>query len=100
MNQKKNELLENHMAVIDQIKDVHLDDFFYTRLKSRLENEKHQYQVDLPIKPIFILSCLVFMLILNIIFLDRETYSKTKVNNDNGIEQIISMYDQNISSLY
>ena len=100
MKQKKNNLLENHMMVLNQLNGIHIDDFFYTRLKSKMESEKVNNQFELPIKPVFILSCLSLMLIVNIIFLDGESSSKNQVNTDKSIEQIISMYDQNINSLY
>ena len=100
MKQEKNNLLENHLMVLDQLNEIHIDDFFYTRLKSKMETEKNVNQFELPIKPVFILSCLGLMLIVNIIFLDGESLTKNKLNSDKSIKQIITMYDQNINSLY
>lgn len=100
MKQKKNNLLENHLMVLDQLNEIHIDDFFYTRLKSKMESEKVNNQFELPMKPMFILTCLGLMLIVNIIFLNNESFPNKRFKNDKSIEQIIFMYDQNINSLY
>ena len=51
MKNMSNEQFEHEMNIISNLKEVGAPNFFYTRLKSRMEKEKLSNELANPLKP-------------------------------------------------
>lgn len=93
-------LVDEHLQSFQGMQEAGTDDFFYTRLKARIEKERSEQGWSLPLKPVWILSTLVLLLVLNGITLLQQ--SKTKTTNTgastSSLQNFAESYDQSISS--
>ena len=103
-NMKKNStlLVDEHLQSIQGMSETGTDDFFYTRLRARIDKEKSEQGWSLPLKPVWVLSTLVLLLVMNGITLLQQ--AKTKTTNTevstSSIQKFAESYDQSISSSY
>lgn len=98
MKRKKNISLEEHLWSIDSSIQPVTDDFFYTRLKGRMQ-QKHEFVVPFFTKPAFAISSLLLMLLVNIIVLNKQQSTDTP-KNQSQIELFGKEYDLFISTPY
>lgn len=90
--------LEEHLQVIDQMVEKTTDDFFYTRLKARMEKRTEPSQWSFPVKPAWVIGTLLLFVALNFITLNEKYKTTTSVENENTIESFAASYGQTISS--
>ena len=92
-NNKQEKILQS----LDGIEKIPAPDFFYTRLKARMEKEKgDEKPVFFLLRPAFLATCMVLVLILNVaVLLNRQQASPTfnKENNNAGIENFANDYN-------
>jgi hypothetical protein len=93
MKKGSNELLEQHLSVIGNMKEVGPDAFFYTRLKARMDRESSSNSWEFPVKPVWVISILIMLLALNGVLIVQE-WNSAKTNTDNGIQALAASYDQ------
>lgn len=98
MKREKNISLEEHLRSIDSSIQPVTDDFFYTRLKGRMQ-QKHEFVVPFFTKPAFAISSLLLMLLVNIIVLNKQQSTDTP-KNQSQIELFGKEYDLFISTPY
>lgn len=60
-----NEQLEKQLKVLSELKEVGTDDFFYTRLRARMENESGNFAWAFRLKPVWLMTVLLLMLVFN-----------------------------------
>ncbi|MBK9570572.1 MAG: hypothetical protein IPO53_12125 [Chitinophagaceae bacterium] len=93
-------LVDEHLQSIQGMQEAGTDDFFYTRLRARIDKERSEQGWSLPLKPVWILSTLVLLLVLNGITLLQQ--AKTKTTNTgvstSSLQNFAESYDQSISS--
>ncbi|MBL0274029.1 MAG: hypothetical protein IPQ06_13385 [Chitinophagaceae bacterium] len=93
-------MVDVHLQSIQGMHEAGTDDFFYTRLRARIDKEKSEQGWSLPLKPVWILSTLVLLLVLNGITLLQQ--AKTKTTNTgastSSLQNFAESYDQSISS--
>lgn len=76
---KKNiqkDLVEEYLQGIDTSRQPEAGDFFYTRLKARMEKEKIQKGFTFPFKPAWVIGGLIVLLAVNIFLLGKQTTGK------------------------
>jgi hypothetical protein len=76
--------LEDHLELLGGMKEIGTDDFFYTRLKARMEERNQQKNWNLPLNPAFLIGILFAFLVINSILLmqvqeEREPDLKTSM---------------------
>ncbi|MBK7561334.1 MAG: hypothetical protein IPI68_07365 [Chitinophagaceae bacterium] len=100
MKKNSTPLVDVHLQSIQGMQEAGTDDFFYTRLRARIDKERSEQGWSLPLKPVWILSTLVLLLVLNGITLLQQ--AKTKTTNTgastSSLQNFAESYDQSISS--
>ncbi|MFZ1264660.1 MAG: hypothetical protein WAT34_14205 [Chitinophagaceae bacterium] len=100
MEKNSTPLVDEHLQSIQGMQEAGTDDFFYTRLRARIDKERLEQGWSLPLKPVWVLSTLVLLLALNGITLLQQ--AKTKATNagvsTSSLQNFAESYDQSISS--
>ncbi|MFZ4771024.1 MAG: hypothetical protein ACOYLO_12655 [Ferruginibacter sp.] len=94
-------LVEEHLQSLQGIKETGTDDFFYTRLKARMESALEEEGWSFPLKPVWVIGSMTLLLAINIFMLSQEF----KSNNNNKpnsatVQSFAEQYDQTISTSY
>jgi hypothetical protein len=105
MKKKSTPLVDQHLQSIQGMQEAGTDDFFYTRLKARMqarvEKEQEGPGWSFPLKPVWVIGTLVLLLTINGFMLTQRY--KTKVNQSatsSSLQSFAESYDQAISSTY
>jgi hypothetical protein len=91
--------LDEHMQVLRQMKEVGTDDFFYTRLRGRLQPTSSGPGWVLPFKPAWVLGGLLALLVVNGYVVSQELKEK-KTETSYTIQEFAKSYDQTINTTY
>lgn len=95
MNNQSDKELEKELSIIDNLKLVKPPEFFFTRLKARLEKENQPNNWSLPLHPAWIIGVLVLFLIINSLIVTQDSKS-SKPDTEYNIKALATSYDQNI----
>ena len=99
MKRENNSLVDEHLLSLIKIKETEADAFFYTRLKARMEREHSQADWNFPLKPIWVIATMSFLLVINVLmFTAKNKTTKTQSEDVSSIKSFASSYDQSISS--
>ncbi len=101
MKKKSTPLVEDYLESLQGIQEVGTDDFFYTRLKARMERERVPGGWSFPLKPVWVIGTLAFLLAVNGWMLSQQF--KTKAANTtttSGLQTFAASYDQSVLSAY
>ena len=105
MDKKRNTRIEEILSSLDGSKRAAAPDFFYTRLRARMEkgltpNNSRNWQL----RPVYIISALLLVISINVyVFLrgQDETTTATADNNESVQQSIASEYSLNdINTVY
>ena len=69
-------LVEEHLQSLQGIKETGTDDFFYTRLKARMESALEEEGWSFPLKPVWVIGSMALLLAVNIFMLSQQFKSK------------------------
>jgi len=94
-----NRLLEEHLQILNELKEVETDQFFYTRLKTKMEAKNVQPSWSLPLKPIWVLGTLIVFVALNSLVLTQDWNEQRSVKAGT-IQDFASVYGQTIAAPY
>jgi len=100
MKNKSTALVDEHLQSIQAMQEGGTDDFFYTRLKARMEKESSVQGWRFPLKPVWIVGTLALLLAVNGFMLKQQfktKEAKTTAGNS-SLQNFAESYDQNISS--
>ena len=106
MDNNRNNRIEEVLGSLDGTKRAAAPDFFYTRLRARLEKGLTKNNVrEWMLRPVYIVSALLLVLAVNLfVFLkggDNETTAATADNNESVQQSIASEYSMNdINTVY
>lgn len=98
MKKMSTPMLEEHLELLQHMQEVDTDTFFYTRLRARMEYKNDTGWV-LPVKPVWLLSSLLVLLLVNG-FLLRQGWQQTKKTPVSTIQEFAKSYDQTIITPY
>ncbi len=99
MEKKSTPLVDEHLQSIAGMQEVGTDDFFYTRLKARMEKENSQPGWSFPLKPVWVVGTLALLLAVNGFMLSQQHKTKAKTTTS-SLQSFAESYDQTISSSY
>ena len=100
MNKSSNSLLEDHLQLLDNIQEVGTDEFFYTRLKARMEARKAGEEWGFVVRPAMAIAALSLLLVLNG-FLFFQFSSTEKIRTEGySIQRFATDYNQSINAIY
>jgi hypothetical protein len=97
MNQLSDEQWEQAMAMFTTMNVETAPDFFYTRLKARMENETMYPLAALPVRPILIVCTLTLFLFINSLLLEKDK-TVAAANTTQSMAALAAAYDQSISN--
>lgn len=91
-------LLDEILQDIGTFRDPETSDFFYTRLRAKME-EPASEGWSLPVKPVWIIGIFLIMLGLNSFMLVKQFQSaKSDTTSTTAVSDVASIYDLRISS--
>ena len=94
-------LVDEHLQTIQGLHEVVTDEFFYTRLKARMERSKEEQGWSFPLKPVWIIGTLALLLTVNGFILSQQfTTKKVRATETSSLQKFAESYDQTISSAY
>lgn len=101
MENKRNNQIEEIIGSLDNVKRATAPDFFYTRLKARMENEL----VTKPrrswiLQPVYILGVLLVVLAVNAAVLLKGSSTDTTIPETDTMQSIASEYSINSNLTY
>lgn len=96
MDKNKTPITDEYLKSLDGIRSAEPKDYFYARLKSKLEKEQRQEEWIFPLKPVWMICTLAVLFLINTVILMQKNKSQQLGNN--SIESFAAAYDQNISS--
>lgn len=93
-------LVDEHLESLKGINEYIKDDFFYTRLKARVENNIIETRWNFPFQPVWVVATMVLLLVINVFMLAQKntTQPKSIVEGTATIKNFAEGYDQTISS--
>ena len=101
MNKLDTPLVEEHLQSLQGIKEIGTDDFFYTRLKARMERTLEEEGWNFPLKPVWVIGSMALLLAVNVFMLSQQFKSKNSSSaNSATVQGFAEQYDQTISSSY
>lgn len=85
----------------DNIRRIPAPDFFYTRLKARMEKKREVpgYKRKL-LQPVFLVSGLVILLLVNVFILIKSTNSKMETRNPDSDNMQILAAEYNANEIF
>lgn len=94
--------MDEHLLSLAGMQEATTDDFFYTRLKARMEKTSPQREWALPLKPIWVIGGLTLLLTINGFILSQQSTGKknTVAGNTSSLQSFAESYDQTITSSY
>jgi len=96
-------LLDEHLQSVQDIKEVGTDDFFYARLKARMEKSNLENNWYFPVKPALLTSMLTLLLAMNTLILLRNAGTKSIAKKEGievSIQEFAKAYDLTNSSSF
>lgn len=100
MNKNANSLLDDHLQVLDEMQAVGTNQFFYTRLRARLEARKAGEEWGFKLRPSLAIAALSLLLVLNGFLFFQYAKNDKKQDNAYSIQRFASDYNQSIESIY
>ena len=101
MNKNNTPLVDEHLKSLEGMKEAVTDEFFYTRLRARMEsgNDKFQQSKSFVLKPAWTIATLLVLLVMNGYMLSKGSSAKHDQNNTTStVMQFAQSYDQTINS--
>lgn len=94
MQKNDHQLLEDHLKILANLKEVEADEFFYTRLKANMEASLENSGWVFFLRPSIMIGALCLILLVNGIFLQQKLTSTNINSNTTTIQAFASSYDQ------
>jgi hypothetical protein len=97
MKNMSNEQFEQEMNIISNLKEVRAPNFFYTRLKARMDKENLSNELASPFQPIIVICALTLLLFINSLLLKSDS-NIVNTNSSQEMEAFAASYDQTITN--
>ena len=99
MEKKATPLVDEHLQSLQGMHQVGTDDFFYTRLKARMEKNHASQGWHFPLKPVWVVSTMLLLLVMNVFMLSQQVRLKQTATPGNAsLQSFAQSYDQAIPS--
>jgi hypothetical protein len=89
--------IEQDLELFSSMKKMDAPNYFYTRLKARMENEASTMGDPFTLKPVIIICALTLFLFINSWLLQNDT-NLMNTNANQNIEALATAYDQTITN--
>lgn len=99
MNNHNNKKIEEILSSLDGSQRAAIPDFFYTRLKAKMQKELEPFPMkSWVLRPAFAIAVLIAVLVINAVVIFRNGTTKTNeiaTNNDDTFQSIAAEYRLN-----
>jgi hypothetical protein len=99
MKKKSTPLVDEHLESLAGLKEAVTDDFFYSRLRARMEDRASGVQ-RFVLKPVWTIAVLCVLLLMNGFMLFEQRKIKQIPSASASIESFANAYDQNVTVVY
>lgn len=97
-NSTNTPLVDEHLQAVEGMKEAETDEFFYTRLKARMERA---IEPGFPLRPAWLVAILAVFLLVNTLVVSQEIKtSKTTNTESSGFQNFASSYNLTVSTPY
>lgn len=95
-------MVDEHLQSLLGMQEATTDDFFYTRLKGRMQGNETRQGWSLPLKPVWVIGTLALLLAVNGFMLSQQSKtSKIKPTaSSSSLQSFAESYDQTLVSSY
>lgn len=104
MKKNSTPIVDEHLQSLLGMQEAGTDEFFYTRLKGRMQGNEPRQGWNLPLKPVWVISTLVLLLAVNGVMLSQQVKTKATTGSsssgNSSLQSFAESYDQTISSSY
>ena len=101
MKKNATPLVDELVQSIQPVREAATDEFFYTRLLARMEKNRESNGWNLPLKPVWVISSLVLLLIMNWFVIVKQSQPNTSPTaSTSPLQSFAASYDQTVSSSY
>lgn len=100
MNNTSTSLLDDHLQLLNNMQEVGTDEFFYTRLKARMEARNPGEEWGFMIRPTMAIAALSLLLVLNGFLFFQFSATEKSQPEVYSIQRFAADYDQSINSIY
>lgn len=100
MKNNSNDLLEGHLQLLDNMQEVGTDEFFYTRLRARMEARKAGEEWSFLVRPTMAIAALSLLLVLNGFLFFQFSVTEKSQTEEYSIQRFAADYNQSINSIY
>ena len=99
MEKNTTPLVDAHLESLVGMQEHTTDEYFYTRLKARMDNRSAQDPWIGGLKPVWIAGSMAVLFVINIYMLSIKTTTKqVNTTEANSIKNFAEAYDQTLSS--
>lgn len=99
MEKNSTPLVDSHLESLVGMQEHVTDEYFYTRLKARMENLAGEELLIAGLKPIWLVSSMAVLFVINMCMLSIKTTTKqVNATETNSIKNFAEAYDQTLSS--
>ena len=100
MKNTSTSVLEDHLQLLDNMQEVGTDEFFYTRLRARMEAQKAGEEWGFMIRPAMAIAALSLLLVLNAFLLFQFSSTEKSQAEGYSIQRFAADYNQSINTIY
>lgn len=93
-------LLEDHLQVLNNMQELGTDEFFYTRLRARMEARKAGEEWGFVVRPALAIAALSLLLVLNGFLFFQFSATEKSQTEEYSIQRFAADYSQSINSIY
>ena len=93
-------MLEDHLQLLNNMEEIGTDEFFYTRLRARMEARKTGKEWSFMVNPTMAITSLSMLLVLNGFLLFQFSATEKSQTEGYSIEHFAADYNQSINSIY
>jgi hypothetical protein len=97
MKNNNTDLVDKHLESLNGMREATTDPFFYTRLRSKME--QRNAQPELKWRPAFVISVLLVFLFINVWMIDQQKNNREQ-NNTSSLQSFARTYDLTVSDYY
>lgn len=92
-------LVDEYLLSCQGMQEAGTDNYFYTRLKARMQRKNEQGGWGFSLKPVWAIASLVLLLGVNSVMLMQKTTERKQSAQPASLQSFAEAYDQTISSL-
>lgn len=93
-------LVDEHLKALQQMQEAETDDFFYTKLKAKMQSDKNETW-NFPFKPAWVITLLAIFFCINAFVVSQQIRSNKKTDTEvSSLKNFASSYNLSVSTSF